>query len=360
MQVNMKTLFRLLIMLPLMPALVSCGAMKKSTNGKNSLNADVLQASGISVPSGQDAYRKYIETYSGIAVEQMKKYGVPASITLAQGILESDAGRSSLAVGCYNHFGIKCHSDWQGMTMYKDDDASHECFRCYESDEESFRDHSLFLVNGKRYSSLFSLDPTDYKGWARGLKEAGYATSPIYAGQLIDLIERYGLDEYDRLGKAAVRDDSTQKSGSDSQTAGIEKTVSDTLKNGIDAEEPVEIAVAGMKGSHEILMNNGCRCVRFSEGDRLKEIARAYDMSEMKLRSLNDMQRKQEIPAGTLVYLDKKKKRAEREYRTHVVSSGDSFWLISQRYGIRLNSMMHRNSLDKESLPQPGMVLKLR
>lgn len=359
----MKAIFKIMAFMPLMSAVVSCGVLGKSSADKNVQTQTAATGTSDGTLSAQDPYVKYISTYSGMAVEQMREYGIPASITLAQGILESDAGRSSLAVGCYNHFGIKCHGDWQGMTMYKDDDASRECFRCYESADESFRDHSLFLVNGKRYSSLFSLKSTDYEGWARGLKDAGYATSPVYADQLISLIERYGLDEYDRQGKAGMRDarkDDKQKSGSDSQATDIDNMVSDAIAKGNDAKKPVEIAVAGMKGSHEILTNNGCRCVRFSEGDRLKDIARAYDMSEMKLRNLNDMQRKQEIPAGTLVYLDKKKKRAEREYRTHVVNSGDSFWLISQRYGIRLNSMMHRNSLDKESLPQPGMVLKLR
>lgn len=146
---------------------------------------------------GTDAYSAYISKYSDMAVDQMKTYGIPASITLAQGLLESDAGRSSLATKCNNHFGIKCHSDWTGRKMYHDDDARQECFRCYKDAEESYRDHSLFLVKGSRYQSLFKLGPTDYKGWAKGLKAAGYATSPTYADKLIELIERYGLDAYD-------------------------------------------------------------------------------------------------------------------------------------------------------------------
>ena len=217
---------------------------------------------------GKDAYSAYIATYSGMAVEQMKKYGIPASITLAQGLLESDAGRSTLAVKCNNHFGIKCHSDWTGRKMYHDDDAKQECFRCYRDADESFRDHSLFLVNGARYQSLFKLGSTDYKGWAKGLKAAGYATSPTYATKLIELIERYGLDRYD--SKNGVR-----------------------LKDG--------------QLPHQPLLVNGQRCVRLREGETLKDIAREYGMQLSMLRRFNEVDRKFTPPAGTLVFLERKK-----------------------------------------------------
>jgi hypothetical protein len=256
-----------------------------------------------------------------MAVEQMEQYGIPASITLAQGLLESDAGRSSLATKCNNHFGIKCHSDWTGRKIYHDDDARQECFRCYSNADESFRDHSLFLVNGSRYKSLFKLGPTAYKGWARGLKAAGYATSPTYADKLIELIERYGLDSYD--------------SGS-----GVR------LKPG--------------QLPHQPLLVNGQRCVRLREGETLKDIAREYGMQLSLLRRFNEVDRKFVPPSGTNVYLERKKSRADREHRTYVVRKGDSLWSISQQFGVRMKPLANRNKLSDENPLTVGMTLLLR
>ncbi len=271
--------------------------------------------------TSKDAYSDYISRYAGMAVEQMKQYGIPASITLAQGLLESDAGRSSLATKCNNHFGIKCHSDWTGRKIYHDDDARQECFRCYSNADESFRDHSLFLVNGSRYKSLFKLGPTDYKGWARGLKAAGYATSPTYADKLIELIERYGLDSYD--------------SGS-----GVR------LKPG--------------QLPHQPLLVNGQRCVRLREGETLKDIAREYGMQLSLLRRFNEVDRKFVPPSGTNVYLERKKTRADREHRTYVVRKGDSLWSISQQFGVRMKPLANRNKLSDENPLTVGMTLLLR
>lgn len=271
--------------------------------------------------TSKDAYSDYIARYADMAVEQMKQYGIPASITLAQGLLESDAGRSSLATRCNNHFGIKCHSDWTGRRIYHDDDARQECFRCYSNADESFRDHSLFLVNGSRYKSLFKLGPTDYKGWARGLKAAGYATSPTYADKLIELIERYGLDSYD--------------SGS-----GVR------LKPG--------------QLPHQPLLVNGQRCVRLREGENLKDIAREYGMQLSLLRRFNEVDRKFVPPSGTNVYLERKKSRADREHRTYVVRKGDSLWSISQQFGVRMKPLANRNKLSDENPLTVGMTLLLR
>ncbi|MGX8689942.1 MAG: glucosaminidase domain-containing protein [Bacteroidaceae bacterium] len=271
--------------------------------------------------SDKDAYSSYIAKYSDDAVDQMKKYGIPASITLAQGLLESDAGRSSLAVKCNNHFGIKCHNDWKGRKMYHDDDEKQECFRCYRSAEESFRDHSLFLVNGSRYQSLFKLGTTDYKGWAKGLKAAGYATSPTYATKLIEIIERYGLDRFDKKG-------------------GIH------LKSG--------------QLPHQPLLVNGQRCVRLREGETLKDIAREFNMTLSLVRRFNEVDRKFNPPAGTLVFLERKKSRADREHRTYVVRKGDSLWSISQEFGIKVKSLSSRNRIRDDKPLEVGMTLVLR
>lgn len=282
--------------------------------------------------SQSDAYSLYIDSYSETAMEQMRLYGIPASITLAQGILESDAGRSSLAVGCNNHFGIKCHSDWTGGRTYKDDDSRDECFRCYDSPKQSFEDHSLFLKNGSRYAALFKLASTDYRGWARGLKDAGYATSPTYADKLVSLVERYNLDRFDTIEKA-------------------EKAVKQAVRT---AQRVMDDAVL------EVLENNGCRCVRMENGMTLKAVAKAAGMSKVKLRIINEMPRNLPVPDGTLVYFDRKKARAEKEFRTYQVGSDDSLWLVSQRYGVRMSSLARRNGIDKNTVLAVGQVLKLR
>lgn len=290
----------------IMLALVSCSVQKTVTGQPT---------------AGSDAYSSYIAKYSDMAVDQMKKYGIPASITLAQGLLESDAGRSTLATRCNNHFGIKCHSDWTGGKMYHDDDAKGECFRCYKSADESFRDHSQFLLNGSRYKSLFSLKSTDYKGWAKGLKAAGYATSPTYATKLIEIIERYGLDSYD-TGNGR------------------------RLKQG--------------QLPHQPLLVNDLNCVKLRDGETLKDIAREYQISISLLRRFNEVSRKYVPPAGSNIFLERKKARADRENRTYTVRPGDTLWSISQQYGIKLGALSRRNRLGEDRPLTVGMVLLLR
>lgn len=262
----------------------------------------------------------YIVQYSNLAVDQMVKYGIPASITLAQGILESNSGRSTLAAKGNNHFGIKCHNGWTGKTMTQDDDRKGECFRVYSSATESFQDHSLFLVNGSRYADLFKLSPTDYKGWARGLKKAGYATSSTYADNLIGLIERYGLDRYDELS-------SRPRTG---------------------------------KPLHEKLVVNGLYCVKMSNGETLKDIAREFGTSRFKLRRYNELNRDFTPPAGSVIFLEKKKNRAQRDTPVHRVTRGESLWEIAQNYGIKIKSLEKRNGLNDDNPLTVGMSLKLR
>lgn len=268
-----------------------------------------------------DAYSDYITKYSGMAVAQMEKYGIPASITLAQGILESNAGRSTLAQSCNNHFGIKCHSDWDGRKTYHDDDASQECFRCYDSAEESYRDHSLFLVNGARYKSLFALGTKDYKGWAKGLKQAGYATSPTYADKLIELIERYGLDVYDSKNALRVK----------------------------DGQIP-----------HATTTVNGLECVVLREGETMKSIAREFKKSALMLRQYNEINSSISIPAGTNIFIERKKNRADAASRTYKVKEDDSIWSISQQFGVKMKPLIRRNRLSEDNPMRIGMILLLR
>ncbi len=291
---------------------------------------------------GQDPKAQYIEKYSDMAVRQMTESGVPASITLAQGILESDSGRSALAVKANNHFGIKC-SNWEGKTYRQDDDAPNECFRKYDSVEQSFADHSDFLRFKVRYRDLFALEPTDYKGWAYGLKQAGYATNPRYPELLIGIIEQYNLSRFD----IRVTED----------TAGAPLPV--ILK---EIELPVK--APGKYGTisleRDVMEVNGVAYVVANGLDTWKSLAREFDLSATELIRFNDAARNDSIPAGSRIYIERKKRQSAEHIDKHVVDDGDTMLSISQRYGVRIDCIRKYNGLRKGEEPVPGSVLKLR
>lgn len=226
---------------------------------------------------------EYIEKYSSLAVSEMKRCGVPASITLAQGLLESGAGRSVLAVKANNHFGIKCHKGWTGETINIDDDRAGECFRVYSSPEQSFEDHSNHLRKSERYSFLFDLDPEDYKSWARGLKKAGYATDPAYPQKLISIISRYDLSRFDR---------------------GTVVPASETPKDSVRNEpEPVGVdEILDISFSREF-KGQGERYVYCGEGDTYGSIARRYDLADWKILALNGLKKPRELHEGDKVII---------------------------------------------------------
>lgn len=276
------------------------------------------------------AYQDYIDKYKDMAIEQMLRHRIPASITLAQGLLESAAGRSKLATYGNNHFGIKCH-DWTGRTMRKDDDAPNECFRVYDSPRESFEDHSLFLQK-KRYESLFSLQLTDYKGWAQGLKACGYATNPVYAQTLISIIESYKLYEYD-TAKTYVGSNSHGK-----MPAGT-------------AEDR----------KYQLYSYNNNYYVVAYEGDTFAEISEYVGVSASKLAKYNERNRNDVLSQGDVVYLYQKQTRAKKEYenRPHTVRAGESLYSIAQLYGIRLRNLYIMNRLDSDYSPRVGDQLRV-
>lgn len=268
-------------------------------------------------------YEEYIKQYRDIAVEEMKKYHIPASITLAQGLLESGAGQSTLARKSNNHFGIKCGSDWNGKSVRHDDDERNECFRAYKHPKQSYEDHSKFLVSRPRYASLFKLDITDYKGWARGLKKAGYATNPRYAEQLIGIIELYDLDRYDKKGG---------------------------LKWMKENPNP-----------HQPYIANGLVYIVVRQGDTWKSISKEFDISRKKLRKYNDLYKGYELKVGDILYLEKKNRRADKEHIVHVLRAGESMYSISQKYGIRLKRLYKLNKMSEdEPTPEVGTILRLR
>lgn len=278
------------------------------------------------------AYQAYIDQYKDIAIEQMLRYRIPASITLAQGLFESGAGRSELALKGNNHFGIKCH-DWGGAAVYHDDDERGECFRAYRNAAESYEDHSRFLSGSQRYRRLFSLPLTDYQGWARGLKAAGYATNPRYADKLIEIIRLYHLYEYDH----ATRYDKFMARASADRPA----TAGGTL--------------------HPIKMCNDNYFLRARQGDTFKSIAKEVGISSRKLARYNERDRHEPLSAGDIIFLKKKRTRADRSFKNkpHVVVAGESMYSIAQKYGIRLKSLYKKNHLPADYQLEVGDRLRV-
>lgn len=285
----------------------------------------------------QDFREAYIEEYREIAVQEMERAGVPASIKLAQAILESDFGRSDLAKRANNHFGIKCGGNWDGREFYKEDDdydtngkLIKSCFRVYRSPEASFIAHSEFLrdpTKEERYGFLFRLNPTDYKSWARGLKTAGYATAATYHERLINIIETYKLHQYDRLGQAPVAD----------------------------------VTVPGRPAA-PLGYNNDVRFVLSADNETVSTIARRTDVSLNQLIRFNEhlSDGEQRLEEGTMVYLQPKRNAYRGRAAQHFVAEGETMFDISQAYGIKLAQLLRRNRMDKGMEPAAGQPVKLR
>lgn len=262
-------------------------------------------------------YQNYIDQYKDLAIQEMMQYGVPASITLAQGLLESGAGQSELTRKGNNHFGIKCHG-WGGRAVYQDDDAIGECFRAYDNAEQSYEDHSRFLRHGRRYSSLFDLDLRDYRGWARGLKAAGYATNPHYAQRLIDIIELYKLYQYDNA-----------------------RSYDKFMVKRAEKDKPV----APNLPLHSIRRYNENYFIKVRQGDTFEAIGKEIGISGRKIAKWNEREYHDQLQVGEMIWLKKKQKRAPKQYKDHphYVRTGESLYSIAQFYGIRLKSLIKKN-----------------
>ena len=273
------------------------------------------------------SYQKYISKYSDLAIQHQKKYRIPASITLAQGLLESGAGQSDLARRSNNHFGIKCHSDWRGGRVYHDDDLRGECFRKYKRVEDSYDDHSRFLAERSRYERLFKLNIKDYKGWAKGLQKCGYATDRAYANKLIKVIEDYELYRFDS-GKG------TKKTSTKRQNLPV--------------------------FNYQVYRTHGLIYVYAKDNDSFDQIARSMGFKAKQLMKFNEVPEDFPLQAGDIVYLEKKKKKADKPNYDHVVQVGESMHSIAQMYGIQIKSLYKMNKKDKDYIPEEGDVLKLR
>lgn len=285
---------------------------------------------------------EYIATYKDDAIEEMQRTGIPASITLAQGILESGDGNSDLARKANNHFGIKCHSDWKGPTYTMDDDAKDECFRKYRKVIESYKDHSEFLTGRNRYAFLFELKITDYKGWAKGLKKAGYATNPKYPDLLIGIIEKNELYKFD-----------------DPKSYKKSTKVKDADKKDSPKRSTASTQYRSNTGAHKVATHeNNIKYIIAKPGDQLDAIADEFNMGLWQITKYNDLNENYSPELGDIIYLQPKRGKAKKEF--HSVSTGESMYEISQMHGIKLKKLYKRNRVKDGYQPKVGEKIYLQ
>src|SRR6056297_4041408 len=280
----------------------------------------------------------YIKNYKDLAILEMQRSGIPASITLAQALLESDNGNSRLAREANNHFGIKCHSDWKGDRIFHDDDKKGECFRVYKDVYKSYQDHSDFIANGRRYQFLFDLEPTDYKAWAKGLKKAGYATSRHYADLLIKIIDDNQLYRYDRGGSSYAAYGARE----------TEKVLGDVDNFSISTQK------------HQIYNHNRIDYIIVKKGDRFNSLTRELEMLPWELYKYNELTEDSTLREGQILYIQPKRLKAAHGYNFHKVKEGETMYRIAQMYGIKLSRLYQLNLMEEGTEPVHGQKLNLR
>lgn len=299
----------------------------------------------------QPSYVDYINQYKQIALEQQRLHNIPASITLAQGLLESAAGKSELATKANNHFGIKCTSDWKGESYRHDDETKQECFRKYRHAEESYEDHSKFLLRD-RYKPLFALSVQDYKGWARGLRECGYATDPKYPEKLIRIIEDYGLDKLVAEQPADKKKPSKDEPVYAADTIEIVEEVTFEDRAKMDEVELYHNLRAGYQ--------DGLHFVVADQGDSFASLAFFLNMKEKTLRKYNDALDGRALCKGDRVYLFPKHNKASKKHPSYYVRKGDTAWSISQKFGIKMKSLYKLNGIPQNTPLVTRQKLRLR
>ncbi|HLN19906.1 MAG TPA: glucosaminidase domain-containing protein [Bacteroidales bacterium] len=292
----------------------------------------------------------YVNTYKDIAIKEMKRTGVPASITLAQGMIESNYGRSTLSRTANNHFGIKCHNGWTGASVRQDDDSKNECFRKYSSASESFEDHSDFLKTGSRYSFLFELPPTDYKSWARGLKKAGYATNPDYADMLIRKIEENNLMIFDTDAVAGKK--KSQEKIQDQKSVYAGDVAGNVAMASSGNEVPARIP--------RIQEKNRIQYIIVKDGETRETIEREFSLLKWELPRYNELSEDFQVTPGQILYLQPKRDKAEPGVNTYKSVKDDTMYLISQKFGIKTKSLYELNRMEPGKEPEPGTTIWLR
>lgn len=306
--------------------------------------------------SGQKITREeYIQTFKNIAITEMNRSGIPASISLAQGMLESDNGNSRLAREANNHFGIKCHG-WTGKEIYHDDNHKDECFRKYHSAKDSYTDHTDFLKNGSRYVFLFYLDQTDYKGWARGLEKAGYATDRSYSGDLIRIIEENELYVYDKPQKKRRKKEEPQEKA----LADVDTAIIDETGEGQTEADSKEVTDVGVSLQRPILNRNRINYIIVNKEDTYLGITEEFKLLPFELARYNEIERNAPLDSGQVLYIQPKRNKASVDFKYHTVRAGETMYQISQMYGIKLQKLYEKNLMKEGTEPSPGDVLFLR
>jgi len=300
----------------------------------------------------------YVNTYKSLAMAEMQRSGVPAAITLAQGLHETEAGTSDLVKSSNNHFGIKCREDWKGEVVYHDDDRRGECFRSYATAADSYRDHSDFLRLSSRYAALFTLDPADYEGWAYGLKKAGYATNIRYSQILIKLIKDYNLQQYTliAIGKMAAADEVVLTiPGLAPASEPRAKDASEVTQGADSAKVAVQPEVSYPEGEFTI---NRTKVVYVAAGVSMLSIAGRYDIPLGRLLDFNDMREEDVLVRSQLIFLQRKRRTGSIAY--HVVREGEDLYSIAQAEGVRLQDLLEMNQLTPEARPAAGEKVYLQ
>lgn len=298
---------------------------------------------------------EYVEKYKAIAIAHMERYGIPASITMAQGILESDSGNSHLSKSSNNHFGIKCKKSWTGDKVYHDDDAKGECFRAYPSVEASYQDHADFLDQSPRYDSLFIYQSDDYCSWARGLKAAGYATAPDYAERLVKIIESMKLYLLDKENGGKMY------SAAKNATANTEAWFESNIATSDEQINPnaFRVTVNSHKG-YGVYRTNHTFYVVAKEGDTFESVGNAFDISPKMLRKFNDVAKDATLAKGNIVYIERKKTQWQGNMMQHKVVRDENLYSISQSYGIRLKSLIKLNNMRAGEDVKKGDIIRLK
>ncbi len=333
----MQSRLFLILQLALLSCLFSCKAYKPL----------------VSTSTPDQSVQDYINSYKDLAINEMNRTGIPASITLAQGIIESDCGRSRLAREANNHFGIKCHDDWTGPTIRHNDNRRNECFRKYSNPEYSFDDHSDFLKSASRYSFLFNFSSTDYKAWAHGLKKAGYATNPDYANMLIRTIEGNNLGYYDRGYNAGNQQ--PQKYIVPKESLKIQSADS-TIK----ALPTSNGNIAVLARVPRIMENNRVKYIIVKDGDTREKLENEFQLLKWELPKYNELKSDFLLVPGQILYLQPKRERAEPGKEYYISSDGDTMYLISQRYGIKVKRLYEMNRMEDGKEPEAGKKIWLR
>jgi len=307
----------------------------------------------VSTKVSDQTVQDYVNSYKDLAISEMKRTGIPASITLAQGIIESDCGHSSLAREANNHFGIKCHDDWTGPTIRHNDNSRNECFRKYRRAEESFYDHSDFLKSVSRYSFLFSYNSTDYKAWAHGLKKAGYATNPDYANMLIRTVEENNLWYFDRGYVAAI----LPPQSSDSIKGPLTNHSADSIKKTVKSQSA---NMAVLARAPRVMENNRIQYIIVKDGDTREKLENEFQLLKWELSKYNELKNDFKLVPGQILYLQPKRDKSEPGKEFYTAEDGDTMYLISQKYGIKLKRLYEMNRMEEGTEPEAGKKIWLR